>query len=212
MKRLATLALILVALPAWAGPEHSVHIVYQQLKRDDKGTLRLHVGMGTGTVVKSKGGRSLVLTCRHVCPDGDGFIFVVVGEAKYAAEFIAADERADLAVLRVRVELPAAEVAAAAPGEADELRQWGHERAGRAKEKKGRRGPIRDGLDIDGDRFDGLYLSRIPAEPGDSGAGVFDKDGWLVGVCMAKGRDDVGPIGLLVGLDRIRAFLAGRAP
>lgn len=211
MKRLATLFALILSGAAWAGPEHSVQVVRQTFDRDDKGTLRLRVGMGTGTVVGSKGGRSLVLTCRHVCPDADGFAFVVVGGAQYAAEFLAADDVADLAVLRVRVALPAAEVARSGPAEGDELRQWGHEAAGRAKEKKGARGRVAD-VDVDGLKFDGVYLSRIAAEPGDSGAGVFDKAGKLVGVCMAKGGGDDGPVGVVVPIGDVRRFLSRREP
>src|SRR5262245_35350730 len=125
MKRFPIIALSLfMSAPLGAAdPEKSaVKISYVVFENNNEGVSEATLGWGSGTVVHSAGGKSLVLTNRHVCPNGSGHPFVLVGTKSYPAEWIAADEIADLALVRVPIELPAVELADAEPDEGTTLR------------------------------------------------------------------------------------------
>jgi S1-C subfamily serine protease len=209
--RAALLGLFLAVACAFGGPESSsVKVVFLRVKDDAAGYTQVGAGMGTGTVIASKGGRSLVLTCRHVVPDPDGTILVKAGASTYGAELLAVDDAADLAVLRVRAELPAVAVADVGPADGADLRQWGYTKGGPMNPKHG---PAREHTNgkVDGKPFD-VRVTGIAPDFGDSGSGVFDADGRVVGVCAAKAEGKAGTVGLLVPLADVRRFLAGRAP
>lgn len=140
------------------------------------------VASGSGTVVACEGGRSLVLTNRHVCPRlGAGKSFEVGGR-RYPAFCCCVDSRADLALLIVDADLPACSLAKAAPDAGTPTVQFGHPYAGPQRPKRGIIrgfvGWLRDGLPI--------LHSGINTEQGDSGSGVF-ADGELVGVTWGEG-------------------------
>jgi len=194
MKRFPIIALSLfMSAPLGAAdPEKSaVKISYVVFENNNEGVSEATLGWGSGTVVHSAGGKSLVLTNRHVCPNGSGHPFVLVGTKSYPAEWIAADEIADLALVRVPIELPAVELADAEPDEGTTLRQWGHSLRGPLKAKSG---PILGTIRFrtgDGPKVEAL-LTGIDVEPADSGAGVFGPDGKLVAVAFAAGRPTGG--------------------
>ena len=162
--------------------------------------------VGSGTVVACEGGLSLVVTNRHVVPDRGGGVVVTLGGTKYAVKYHAAhpDPAVDLALLTVAGELPTAEVGDAEPAAGTELRQWGYEYRGGGKPvPKHGRAVAHAGANLH---------STMPCESGDSGCGVFDDRGRLVGV----NHGYVGTPGnrgdaLAVRLNVLRAFLRDRA-
>jgi S1-C subfamily serine protease len=139
------------------------------------------IGSGSGTVVASGKGVSRVLTNHHVCPDDGDRITVEHKGKAYPAARLAWDKSIDLACLEVRgVELPAAKIAAGDPAPGSTVRQWGHPKA--CKEAVPKSGRAIGGRTI--------FATTIPSESGDSGAGVFDAAGDLVGVCWGRRLDN----------------------
>jgi S1-C subfamily serine protease len=194
VKRFLFLALLAATPLSAAEPEKSaVKISYVVFENNAEGVSEATLGWGSGTAVQSSGGKSLILTNRHVCPNASGHPFVLVGTKSYPAEWVAADDVADLALVRVPVELPAVELADVEPEEGTTLRQWGFSLRGPLKAKSGPIvGTIRFRKD-DGPKVEAL-LTGIDVEPADSGAGVFGPDGKLVAVAFAAGRPSDGPL------------------
>src|SRR5204863_298682 len=90
-------------------------------------------------VVACQENDSLVLTCWHVAPDNSRATNVHAGSPvrMYRAEWVAADDRADLALLRVKVSLPTVALADADPEPGMVLWQWGYPYGGLCKPKAG---------------------------------------------------------------------------
>jgi hypothetical protein len=199
------LAVLVLAAAALGGPDASaVKVVRVELADNAAGVTGASVSMGSGTVVGSAGGKSLVLTCWHICPDGDGLVAVRVGGKSYPAEWLGADDKLDLAALRVSAELPVAGLADRGAGAGAELRQWGYTGGGRTNPKKGAAGTV-EPAEVGGKLYTVLIV-RLPADFGDSGAGVFEGDK-LVGVCMGKATGPAGTVALVVVLDDVKRFL-----
>jgi hypothetical protein len=146
---------------------------------------------GTGTVVASGAGKSKILTNAHVAVDDTLPLFVLRGDRKFPATYLAGSrvthfrfadggrgvrlDGPDLALLEVAAELPVAAVAAADPAPGTRVRLWGH-------------GTGFDttlaGAVLDSGRIAvPTLLTSLGTRSGDSGSGVFDADGKLVGVC-----------------------------
>jgi S1-C subfamily serine protease len=182
---------------------------------------------GSGTVVWSEGGRSVVLTNAHVAdrPDAAYSVFSVATGKSYPAKYLAgskvvvfppdgfgvrlAVEGPDLALLVVEAELPAAKFAPAPPKPGAGVRQWGF--GGRTTES----GPSCKAGEARGDVrvwYGGVLVvsagSSLRVQPGDSGSGVFDANGDLVGVTHGYGGD---PPGLAVPLVVVKAFVTEKA-
>lgn len=159
---------------------------------------------GSGTVVLA-GGRRLVLTNRHVVAGRSGLAVFVDGREIAARLVRASDDPAvDLAVLAADGLPEPAAVAEAVPPVGTRVRVWGHLR-GRL------RGLLRVGQ-VDQRTADSSLWTTVGCSHGDSGAGLFDDDGRLVGVALgfttgAELKDCVG-----VPTDRVRAFLASVRP
>jgi S1-C subfamily serine protease len=156
---------------------------------------------GSGTVIDSRKGQSLVLTNHHVTPDPGGKISVEHGGYSYPANWVASDRDADLAVLLIGYELPAVALADELPAKGAELRQWGHPGGGPAKPKKG----VLLGLDAPTDPRSAITAS-YEGVPGESGCGVFNAEGKLVAVLNSfdgrTHRASCIPIG------RVKTFVA----
>jgi serine protease Do len=176
--RAAIFALFLLTGLAHAGPEDSA----VQVRHFAGGS----IGSGSGTVVWMGGGVSFVLTNHHVAPDCGRKVEVTLAGQTYPAEWLRSDAGIDLALLRVKAELPAADVADEPPARGTVLRQWGHSRGGPQKPKAG------PAIGVDGRRAvpggGQVYATGIHSEPGDSGSGVFDPAGRLVAVCWGGGQ------------------------
>jgi S1-C subfamily serine protease len=209
LKRFLVLALF-VATPVFAAePEKSaVKVSFVVFESNANGASEATLGWGSGTVVHSASGKSLVLTNRHVCPHGNGHPFVIVGEKSYAAEWVAADDTVDLALVRVSVALPAVELAESEPLKGTTVRQWGFSLHGPMKAKTG--------LVVETIEFKTeagatvkTLVTDIDVEPADSGSGVFDPDGKLVAVAFAAAGPLDGPRSEhCVRLTDIKRFLA----
>jgi S1-C subfamily serine protease len=133
-----------------------------------------------------------VLTCKHVAPDAKHDYMVFSGPCGYRAEWVAADDRADLALLRINAKLKWAVMPAAAPAAGAPVWTEGCPGGGDPVLKTGTLGGgVR--TTVDGVTRDWTTFSA-PIRPGDSGAGVFS-DGKLVGVAAAgPGPVPDGPV------------------
>jgi hypothetical protein len=126
---LAAIALCSLAGPVLAEPEDAAVKVVRTGLRD---------GVGSGTVIHTGKRGSFVLTNWHVAPNGASKFTVYSGGQAYPAQWVAADDRTDLALLRVDARLAAVELADELPAVGTELRQWGCSLGGPRKAKAGR--------------------------------------------------------------------------
>lgn len=189
MRSVSILALLCALSAAAAEPDPP----FCKIKQDNKGG-------GSGTLVAmGDPGWCYVLTCKHVAPDARHDYAVFTGPCSYRAEWVAADDRADLALLKIRAELACADMPARAPLSGSACETRGCPGGGELKVKTGEvGGPAR--VLVDGTWRDWTRFS-VPIEPGDSGAGVFCGNR-LVGVAAA------GPAPfLMVGFDDVNRFL-----
>src|SRR5262245_13655763 len=217
MRTLAALALLAATAPAVAGPEEAAVQIIRKGERD---------GFGSGTVVRTGRAGSFVLTNWHVAPDRGCTLTVPHAGRGYPAEWLGADDRTDLALLRVNALLPAVELADQLPPVGTELRQWGFANGGPRKAKSGRllsetaravvRTPFGRVTTADTCRVD------ITPEFGDSGASLVDSEGRVVAVVYCGdvatiAQADGPPLKRLVapetcvGVENIRRFL-GKHP
>lgn len=152
---------------------------------------------GSGTVIAAAGGTSHILTNYHVCPDAGGRITVEHKGRSYPATLLAWDAGIDLACLEVKADLPAAWIASADAKAGEPVRQWGHTGgAERPTAKVGKATGTMAGLGL---------VTTIDARGGDSGCGVFDAGGRLVGVCRERFTHYPGQA--CVSLADVRRFL-----
>jgi S1-C subfamily serine protease len=214
MRTLAALVLLAASGPAAAGPEESAVQVIRKGERD---------GFGSGTVVRTGKAGSFVLTNWHVAPDRTCTLAVRHGGRAYPAEWVGADDRTDLALLRVDAQLPAVDLADQLPPVGTELRQWGYANGGPRKAKTGRLlaetaravvwTPFGRATTAD------TYRVAITPEFGDSGAALVDPDSRVVAVIYCGdvatfAQADGPPVRRLVapetcvGLADIRRFLS----
>jgi hypothetical protein len=193
---LLALTLALLAAPAAAADTfwHSPRVVFDDGKE---------LGGGTGTPVWSDGKTTKVLTCAHVVPHGRGTVTVYPGgdwQRPVKARFLAGalhPDAPDLALLEVPVGLTHAHLSPVPPKAGDWVYQWGW------GPPTPRVGPaLRRGFVV---RATNLTFVSYDPQGGDSGAGVFDAHGELVGVIAWRAT----PAGCAVGYADTRAFLAG---
>jgi S1-C subfamily serine protease len=187
---------------------------------------RAHDGVidsGSGTVVLSGRGRSLVLTNWHVVPKATGKILVHLGGRSYPAVHRGSDGVVDLTMLEVAAELPAVELATELPAVGTTLRQFGFPGGGPQTPKSGpavgtsgsrRMNRVSDAAPpagvptrlVNGELcYDGgeVYYVDFPPQEGDSGSGLFDPAGRLVAVNWGGfTRENC------VHLDDVRRFVA----
>ena len=189
----ALACLLFVAAPLVAGPEESCVRVTRQDGRV--------VGTGSGTVVASGGGVSRIVTNFHVAGGGGAVTVHHAGKA-YPARAVGWDAGLDLCGLEVDAELPACVIAGTPPPVGSRLCQWGH--AGGVRQAIHKVGTA---VGITGRVVNGgaVWETTIDAREGDSGAGVFDSNNRLVGVCWGRHSDRAGQS--CVTLADLRRFL-----
>lgn len=160
---------------------------------------------GSGVVVWSDGKTSLVATAKHVAPD-DGLGLTVVHQGKaYPARVRVAVGNCDLAILAVDAGLPAAEVLDRGPGGGVAVTHFG-------KTTGAARGVVTGWVELGGFWYvEGDY----PSDQGDSGAGLFDPAGRVVGIhCGGQGSDVVRKHAVAPSVVRqfVDMVVAGRVP
>ena len=176
-------------------------------------------GSGTCIGYDREAGTALVLTCHHVvqATGAKPTITFPGGGRSYAGELLASDADSDLAAVLIRVAeaVPSTSVAEDDPPIGGTLWRVGYA-GGRLGITSGPRiatmlgGAITVPVDPDASRWVacahyGLFV-RLSIRPGDSGGGVFDAQGRLVGVAAAYVVQDPS-IGLCCGPGPIRRFL-----
>lgn len=143
--------------------------------RDSLVRVRTSAGSGSGTVVWSQSGRSLVATAYHVVEKGTAL--EVRSEGRWhRAQILRFDQAADVAALVVEAELPAVEVAAEDPADGDEVLLLGVTSLWSRGRIAGEHGPR---------RLISCDSCADYSDSGDSGGGVF-AGGKLVGVHCGK--------------------------
>jgi hypothetical protein len=161
---------------------------------------------GSGTVIAYEGGLSLILTCRHVVPDGRHPLWVMVGDRYDTAEFVAAG-KVDLALLTVADKLPVVRLAKAEAAAGEAVSQYGYPdrvRTPKVGKAVGYTGAVETET---GAR---IFSLRISAAHGDSGAGVLDPRGNLTAVLWG-GVERTLEAGS-VGVGDIRSFILETKP
>jgi S1-C subfamily serine protease len=201
--------LILLAVPGGlsAKPQDScVQVIAKEFFYDPAtGKHSATEGWGSGTVVSSRDGESLVLTNKHVAPHAGVQCTVWVGESTiYHAEFVAADGPSDLALLRVKAALPVMPVAAQGPAKGTALRHWGSidQYASRLRE-----GTVTETEGRFWTSWERAVEARINSGPGDSGAALVGPAGELVGVVGGASTHDSSDT-LAIAVSEVTRFLA----
>lgn len=156
-------------------------------------------GAGSGAVLYSDGHTSLVMTNKHVCPNGDRPIQVRAQGKLYPAEWLGADSESDLAVLRVKADLPALTLAENEPAKGDRLRLFGYGGLPKSGVSIGRDGSHYSGS---GDAF---FVSLLP-KGGDSGAPLINDSGEVAGIVWGT-REQGNRVGIAVPLADVRRVL-----
>jgi S1-C subfamily serine protease len=206
MRKESALALLLLAGPLYAAPEDSaVQVYFMKFQKDpDSGRAGVVGGWGSGTVIKSDRGRSWVLTNRHVAPGKGGTPFVLHRDHSYPAVWIAADDRYDLALVRIDATLPVVDLADDEPEPGTVLRQWGFPKGGPVQPKTGK---ALGWIGYKNDMGERMFSAEMSVQPGDSGCLLINPHGKGVAVCCA-GQGSSPEHELCVPLKPVRAFLA----
>jgi S1-C subfamily serine protease len=203
---------LVFAIPAPAAeptpPASAVKVNRYKIKGDRRAKSEGVGGWGSGTVVASGKGESLVLTNAHIAPDSNAFYFVIHDEYTFMARWVGASGDADLALLKVDVELPAADLAPSPPAVGSRVSQWGCTAAGPMRFAEG----VTEADDPgrrDWERRTFLQ-STIRSSNGDSGCGLFDARGRLVGVTYGGPLEGHGgpSYAMHVGTEVVRGFLS----
>ena len=202
----AILLLVLFVLPLVAAGALAVEpreTPAQRRERDAvrESLVRVRCGhaQGSGTVVWSRGGRSVVLTAGHVVA-GPGELSVRGGGKTHKGELLGRDAVADLAALLVSADLPAVRVASKDPADGAHVLMMG-------VTSLWSRGELRDRGKLD--RMD-VYTLGYESDAGDSGGGVFC-GGELVGVHCGKAwvnGPDEPPVAYCAAAKPVRVFLS----
>lgn len=214
-------------------------------KADDltfRPTVKLRKGnsCGTGSLIASQAGETLILTAAHVV-EGPGELLVElhrynvglernepgVGWPKtYTAEVVQADKEADVALVslfgvrrlphlaalaeKTAVVKPGQHVVSVGIDRGERLQSWETRVQGQVQLNRGGEGKVQPFL-----------VTEKAPEHGRSGGGLFRDDGRLVGVCVGRIELDNQPaVGLFASLESVRRLLkmpaaadtAGRFP
>lgn len=159
-------------------------------------------GCGSGTVVRP----NFVLTNRHMVSKNDPKVVTQEGkEYTGLVRKVSTQESVDLALIQVpELPLPPVGLAPSRPSLTEKLRQFGF--------------PLGKFRPITGTRHRSFYpdsanlFLAMPSDHGDSGAGVFNEKGELVGVCVGGVTNEVGQpmeprISINVDIKDVRKFL-----
>lgn len=161
------------------------------------------VYQGSGTVVAKADGEAIILTCRHI------FKGVPPGAPVYATngrgwsdtgKLVAISPDADLAAVSVPASSQRAQVIDLADDQPAEAVMVGYA-SGRRRAQAWLGRVVGRGRSSSGESV----IYSFPPEEGDSGGGVFDREGRLAGVLW--GKDPQAHTGVVVSLAEVRNFL-----
>lgn len=156
-------------------------------------TIAGHISVGSGTVVDSRPGRTLIVTCGHIFRGMDQSSKVEVDlfdggtHRKYVGTVVRYDDKADVGLVAVPTDaaVPSVEVLppTLAPQRGDRVACIGC---------SGGADPTREQLTITAiNKYtgpDNIECTGVPVQ-GRSGGGLFDADGRLIGVCIAADQE-----------------------
>lgn len=168
--------------------------------RDSLVRVRRGVAQGSGAVIYSADGRSVVLTAAHVLDHAAGDLTVRAGGTTYPAVLIASDRAADLAALLVYADLPALTLASSEPQNGDSVSMVG-------MTSLVSRGVIARREVLNGHE-NYVYATSEDSDGGDSGAPVLFK-GQVCGVHLGKIGVERGAAPRAAALTPVRTFLSG---
>ncbi len=164
-------------------------------------------GSGTGVCIASAGGKSLVITNRHVLKDVTKCWAIVDGKLVKGTVVFVNDGPDDLAAMEIEATVDVAVLATADPAIGDSVTHYGRMSGPQKGKVQGLLG-FTTGAGVQVIEL----LSDTVSIPGDSGAGVFSATDQLVS--LNTGR--IGPIdtGMQMGVPvtHIRAVLADKLP
>lgn len=168
--------------------------------RDSLVRVRRGVAQGSGAVIYSADGRSVVLTAAHVLDHAAGDLTVRAGGTTYPAVLIASDRAADLAALLVYADLPALALASTEPQNGDSVSMVGMT----SLYSKGTiaRREVLNGVE------NYVYATSEDSDGGDSGAPVLFK-GQVCGVHLGKIGVERSAAPRAAALTPVRTFLSG---
>jgi S1-C subfamily serine protease len=191
--------------------------------------IRRGKSLGTGTIIASTEGETLVLTASHVVAD-PGAVFVELFRynlgvervrtisgfpRKLEAFVVARDADADVAILRIDGQLAFPYVAGIARGDSapaigTKVTTIGFDKGARLIGFSTRVRSV-GRIDLDhGGGFRSFLVTDDPPEVGRSGGGLFRADGALVGVCVGRMELGEGRIsGLFSTLGNVRELIRG---
>lgn len=164
------------------------------------GQNQVESGAGSGVIISSDG---YILTCAHVV-DGASTITVTIGDKDYTATLVGEDTTSDIAVIKIDAD----GLTPATVGNSDSLKVGQSVMAvGNPLGELG--GTVTDGIisaldrevTVEGKNMTLLQTSAA-VSPGNSGGGLFNEKGELVGIVNAKsGGDNVEGIGFAVPIN-----------
>ena len=169
--------------------------------------------VGTGTIIDSRAGEALILTCAHIFRDSQGKGQILVdlfgpGAPKgLAAELIDYDLKSDVGLISVRTSHPVT-LAHVAP-RSSSLRPG--DMVFSVGCNHGEDPTIRQSNVTSLDKYLGPPNIQVAGQPvqGRSGGGLFNAEGLIVGVCNAA--DGIDNEGLYAGLPSVHAALDRRS-
>jgi thiol-disulfide isomerase/thioredoxin len=158
---------------------------------------------GTGTIVDSRQGEALIVTCGHIFRDSqekghtaaEGTkrriavdLFGPVPAENIPGHLICFDENRDVGLLSIRVPGAVTVVHVAPPG----YRVSRDDRVINVGCNNGESPTVRHAAVASLDRYQGPPNIEVTGQPvpGRSGGGLFTQDGLLIGICFAADRDD----------------------
>lgn len=164
---------------------------------------------GSGTIIDAREGEALILTCGHIFRDSKGKGAISVDtfgnrpESNLAGELIAYDLDCDVALVAIR---PSERVAVARIASADSPPRKG-DRVLTVGCAHGADPTVRQSRIVAVNKYVGPPNVQVAGQPeqGRSGGGLFDENGWVIGVCNAA--DPADDEGLFASLPAIHAEL-----
>ena len=169
-----------------------VEIYTESATYSTRGTALVSGGAGSGVIVATDG---YILTAYHVVEDAEQVKVRLYNGDEYNAEWVKGDKLTDIAVVKINAKT----LNSATVGDSDKLLS-GQEIIAIGNPFGSLGGTVTCGnvsalnrsVTIGGKRLENLVQLSCPLNPGDSGGGIFDMYGALVGIINARGVGEYG--------------------